>query len=125
VGKFLLAWQSRQYLAAARLTTGNPQVVAAALASAYQRLGASNVSMSISTVSQHGRVAQAGFAANIDLAGSGLMWTYTGGFALTDGSDGWRIAWSPSVIVPGMTDKEQLAVVSQFYPRSQITDSAG
>jgi cell division protein FtsI/penicillin-binding protein 2 len=29
------------------------------------------------------------------------------------------------VIVPGMTDKEQLAVVSQFYPRSEITDSTG
>jgi cell division protein FtsI/penicillin-binding protein 2 len=125
VDQFLLAWQSRQYLAAARLTTGNPKVVAAALASAYQRLDASNVSMSISTVSQHGRAAQAGFRASIDLSGSGMVWTYAGGFALNDGSDGWRIAWSPSVIVPGMTDKEQLAVVSQFYPRSQVTDSAG
>jgi cell division protein FtsI/penicillin-binding protein 2 len=125
VGQFLLAWQSRHYLAAARLTTGDPQVVAAALASAYQRLDASNVSMSIRGVSQHGRSARAGFEADIDLSGSGLLWTYTGGFALSDGSNGWRVVWSPSVIVPGMTDKEQLAVVSQFYPRSQITDSAG
>ena len=125
VQQFLLAWQSRHYLAAARLTTGNPQVVAAALASAYQRLDASNVNMSIRGVRQHGRTARANFEAAIDLSGSGLLWTYTGGFQLTDGSHGWRIAWSPSVIVPGMTDKEQLAVVSQFYPRSDITDSAG
>jgi cell division protein FtsI/penicillin-binding protein 2 len=125
VGQFLLAWESRHYLAAAQLTTGNPQVVAAALASAYQRLDASHVSMSIHGVNQRGRTAQATFQADIDLSGSGLLWTYTGSFGLTDGSDGWRIAWSPSVIVPGMTDKEQLAVVSQFYPRSQITDSAG
>jgi len=125
VAQFLLAWQSRHYLAAARLTNGNPRVVAAALASAYQRLDASNVSMSIRGVSQRGRTARAGFEADIDLSGSGLVWSYTGGFALTDGSDGWRVVWSPSVIVPGMTDKEQLAVVSQFYPRSQITDSAG
>jgi cell division protein FtsI/penicillin-binding protein 2 len=125
VAQFLLAWQSRHYLAAARLTTGNPKVVAAALASAYQRLDASNVSMSMRSVSQDGATAHAGFQANIDLAGSGLPWSYSGRFTMRDGADGWRIAWSPSVIVPGMTDREQLAVVSQFYPRAQILDSAG
>jgi cell division protein FtsI/penicillin-binding protein 2 len=125
VAQFLLAWQSRHYLAAARLTTGDPRVVAAALASAYRRLDASNVSMSVHGVSQHGRTAQAEFQAAIDLSGSGLLWTYVGGFPLKDGGDGWRVVWSPSVIVPGMTDKEQLAVVSQFYPRSDLTDSAG
>lgn len=125
MGQFLLAWQSRHYLAAARLTTGNPKVVASALASAYQRLDASNVSMSMSSVSQHGASAQAGFEADIDLSGSGLSWSYAGGFPLRDGADGWRIVWSPSVIVPGMTNGEQLAVVSQFYPRAQILDSAG
>ncbi len=125
VGQFLLAWESRHYLAAAQLTTGNPKVVAAALASAYQRLDASNVSMSMGSVSQHGTTAQAGFEADIDLSGSGLPWSYAGSFALRDGTDGWRIVWNPSVIVPGMTGKEQLAVVSQFYPRAQILDSAG
>jgi cell division protein FtsI/penicillin-binding protein 2 len=125
VAQFLLAWQSRHYLAAARLTTGNPKAVAAALASAYQRLDASNVSMSMRSVSQTGATARAGFEADIDLAGSGLPWTYAGRFTMRDGADGWRIVWSPSVIVPGMTDGEQLAVVSQFYPRAQILDSAG
>ena len=125
VAQFLLAWQSRHYLAAARLTTGNPEVVAAALASAYQRLDANNVSMSMRGVSQHGATARAGFEANIDLAGSGLPWSYTGRFTMRDGADGWRIVWSPSVIVPGMTDRQQLAVVSQFYPRAQILDSSG
>jgi cell division protein FtsI/penicillin-binding protein 2 len=125
VGQFLLAWESRHYLAAARLTTGNPRVVAAALASAYQRLDASNVSMSMGTVRQHGTTAQAGFEADVDLSGSGLPWNYTGSFALRDGADGWRIVWNPSVIVPGMTGLEQLAVVSQFYPRAQVLDSGG
>jgi cell division protein FtsI/penicillin-binding protein 2 len=125
VGQFLLAWESRHYLAAAQLTTGNPKVVAAALASAYQRLDASNVSMSMGTVRQHGATARAGFEADIDLSGSGLPWTYQGNFVLRDAGDGWRIVWSPSVIVPRMTPEEQLAVVSQFYPRAQILDSAG
>jgi cell division protein FtsI/penicillin-binding protein 2 len=125
VGQFLLAWESRHYLAAAQLTTGNPKVVAGALASAYQRLDASNVSMSMGSVTQHGTTAQAGFEADIDLSGSGLPWSYAGRFALRDGAAGWRIVWNPSVIVPGMTGQEQLAVVSQFYPRAQILDSAG
>jgi cell division protein FtsI/penicillin-binding protein 2 len=125
VAQFLLAWQSRHYLAAAQLTTGNPKVVAAALASAYERLDASNVSLSMGSVSQHGRTGRAGFIADIDLAGSGLPWTYAGRFDLHDDGAGWRIVWSPSVIVPGMTDNEQLAVVTQFYPRSQILDAAG
>lgn len=125
VAQFLLAWESRHYLAAAKLTTGNPQVVAAELASAYQRLDASNVSLSMVRVSQHGRAAQAGFEADIDLSGSGLPWSYAGAFTLRDGTSGWRVVWSPSVIVPGMTDKEQLAVVSEFYPRAQILDSTG
>jgi cell division protein FtsI/penicillin-binding protein 2 len=125
VGQFLLAWESRHYLAAAQLTTGNPRVVAAALASAYQRLDASNVSMSMGTVRQHGKTAEAGFEADIDLSGSGLPWNYGGSFALRDGANGWRIVWSPSVIVPGMTGQEQLAVVSQFYPRAQVLDGAG
>jgi cell division protein FtsI/penicillin-binding protein 2 len=124
VGQFLLAWESRHYLAAAELTTGNPRVVAGALASAYRRLDASNVSMSMGTVRQHGTTAQAGFEADIDLSGSGLPWTYAGHFTLRDGADGWRIVWSPSVIVPGMTGQEQLAVVSQYYPRAQVLDSA-
>jgi cell division protein FtsI/penicillin-binding protein 2 len=125
VGQFLLAWESRHYLAAAQLTTGNPRVVAADLASAYQHLDASNVSMSMGNVRQHGTTAQAGFEADIDLSGSGLPWSYAGTFALRDGADGWRIVWSPSVIVPGMTGLEQLAVVSQFYPRAEVLDSAG
>ena len=125
VTRFLLAWESRHYLAAAELTTGNPRDVAASLARAYQRLDASNVSMSVARISQDGPSAQAGFTADIDLAGSGLLWAYTGSFRLQHGSHGWRVVWSPSVIVPGMTSKDQLAVVSQFYPRSQVLDSAG
>ncbi len=125
VGRFLLAWESRHYLAAARLTTGNPKIVAETLASAYQRLDASNVSLSMNSVSQHGRTAQAGFEAEIDLSGSALLWSYAGRFTLRDGARGWRVLWRPSVIVPGMTNREQLAVISQFYPRAQVLGSTG
>ena len=54
------------------------------------------------------------FNAAIELGGSGLTWSYDNGFSLADGPRGWRVMWSPSVIVPGMTSREQLAVVSQL-----------
>jgi cell division protein FtsI/penicillin-binding protein 2 len=125
VSQFLLAWESQHYLQAAELTTGPPKAVAAALARAYERLDASNLNLSMHSISQRGKTANAQFDASIDLGGTGLAWSYLGNFALRDGESGWRVVWSPSVIVPGMTDKEQLAVFSEFYSRSQLLDSAG
>ncbi len=125
VSQFLLAWESQHYLQAAELTTGPPKTVAAALARAYERLDASNLNLSMHSVSQRGKTANAQFDASIDLGGTGLIWSYLGNFALRDGQKGWQVVWSPSVIVPGMTGKEQLAVFSEFYARSQLLDSAG
>jgi cell division protein FtsI/penicillin-binding protein 2 len=125
VSQFLLAWESQHYLQAADMTTGPPTTVAAALARAYERLDASNLQLSIHSISQQAKTAEAQFDASIDLGGTGLVWTYQGGFTLHDGSSGWRVVWSPSVIVPRMTGREQLAVFSGFYPRSQVLDSAG
>jgi cell division protein FtsI/penicillin-binding protein 2 len=125
VTQFLLAWESKQYLAAADLTTGQPRAVAAALANAYKHLDASNLDLAMATISQQGKKASATFRASIDLGGSGLTWAYRGGLSLEDGRNGWRVLWSPSVIVPGMTSREQLAVVSNLYPRAQLLDSAG
>jgi cell division protein FtsI/penicillin-binding protein 2 len=125
VTQFLLAWESRHYLQAAELTTGSPKAVATQLADAYERLDAADVDLIMRGVSQHGRTAVASFAVAIDLSGSGLTWSYDNNFRLIDAGDGWRVQWSPSVIVPGMANGEQLAVVSNWDPRSQLLDSAG
>jgi cell division protein FtsI/penicillin-binding protein 2 len=125
VTQFLLAWESRHYLQAAELTNGSPKVVATQLAQAYERLDAADVDLIMRGVSQHGRTALAKFGVAIDLSASGLTWTYDNSFSLTDGSNGWRVNWSPSVIVPGMANGEQLAVVSHWAARSQLLDSAG
>jgi cell division protein FtsI/penicillin-binding protein 2 len=125
VTQFLLAWESRHYLQAAELTNGSPKVVARELAEAYERLDAADVDLIMRGVSQNGKTAQANFGVAIDLSASGLTWTYDNSFSLTDGSHGWRVIWRPSVIVPDMTNGEQLAVVSHWDPRSQLLDSAG
>lgn len=124
VSSFLLAWESQHYRQAAELTTGNPTVVATELADAYQRLDASNLNLGMLSVSQHGKAAYARFNAAIELGGSGLTWSYNNGFSLADGPRGWRVMWKPSVIVPGMTSREQLAVVSSWWTRSNLLDSA-
>jgi cell division protein FtsI/penicillin-binding protein 2 len=125
VTKFLLAWQSRQYKQAAELTTGQPDRVAAQLASAYQQLDATNLSLTMHGVNQQGKTGYAHFHASVDLGDSGLIWSYLGGFNLKDGSAGWRVVWNPSVIVPGMRGTDQLAVVTSEPPRSQILDRSG
>ena len=124
VSEFLLAWESQHYLQAAELTTGNPKVVATELADAYQRLDASNLDLSMLSVSQQGKAAYARFNAAIELGGNGLTWSYDNGFGLADGPHGWRVTWSPSDIVAGMTSREQLAVVSSWKQRSSLNDSA-
>lgn len=125
VTQFLLAWESRHYFQAAELTNGNPKAVATQLATAYERLDAADVDLTMRGVSQHGRTAQASFSVAIDLNASGHTWSYNNSMSLTDARNGWRVRWSPSVIVPGMTNGEQLAVVSNWDPRSQLLDSAG
>jgi cell division protein FtsI/penicillin-binding protein 2 len=125
VSQFLLAWESHHYRQAAEMTTGDPTMVATELADAYERLDASDIYLSMRGVSQHGTTATASFYASIDLAGSGLTWAYNNKFTLVDSGGGWRVQWSPAVIVPGMTDGEQLAVVSSWDPRSQLEDSSG
>ncbi|HEY2079889.1 MAG TPA: NTF2-like N-terminal transpeptidase domain-containing protein, partial [Streptosporangiaceae bacterium] len=125
VTQFLLAWESRHYFQAAELTNGNPKAVATQLATAYERLDAADVDLTMRGVSQHGRTAQASFSVAIDLNASGHTWSYPNSMSLTDARNGWRVRWSPSVIVPGMTNGEQLAVVSNWDPRSQLLDSAG
>jgi hypothetical protein len=125
VSRFLLDWESKNYLAAAELTTGQPRQVAAALADAYEHLDASNLYLAMRGINQDGKHASAAFEASIDLGGNGLTWTYGGNFGLQDGRSGWRVVWSPSVIVPRMTQHDQLAVVSFQPDRAQLLDSAG
>src|SRR5260370_32059296 len=77
------------------------------------------------SITQQGKTAYAQFKAASDLGGIGLVWSYTGDFSLTYGSHGWRVVWSPSVINPAMTGSDQLAVFSNWQPRSQLLDSSG
>jgi hypothetical protein len=125
VQAFLLNWENEQYSAAAALTTGQEAVVTSALSGAYQQLGADEVSLSMATVSQHGDTADATFNASVDLGHNGAPWDYRGGFTLRRAGSGWKVVWSPSVIVPGLRPGVRLAVVSSMPQRAQVLGAGG
>jgi cell division protein FtsI/penicillin-binding protein 2 len=125
VQAFLLAWQQKQYRAAAELTTGEPDVVTAALQDAYLQLDAAAFFVAMGPISQHGDTAHAAFRASVDLGQDGPPWNYNGGFDLRQTGSGWKIVWSPSVINPGLRRGLRLAVVSGTPRRALIEDAKG
>lgn len=125
VQAFLLAWESGNYHAAAAMTTGRGAVVTAALQDVYQQLDASGLELAMGRISQHGDTAAARFSASVDLGSSGLRWSYQGDMNLRRAGSGWKVVWSPSVIVPGLQAGQRVAVVTTVPARASLTDSAG
>jgi cell division protein FtsI/penicillin-binding protein 2 len=125
VQAFLLAWENGQFQHAAAMTTGQPAVVAADLKSAYRQLDATDLVMKMGAIAQHGDTATAHFDASVNLGSGGLSWSYRGTFGMLRSGSGWKVQWSPSVIVPGLQAGERLAVLTTQPGRAQIEDAAG
>jgi cell division protein FtsI/penicillin-binding protein 2 len=125
VQAFLLDWESGAYAAAAAQTTGTPAEVAAALSGAYLQLGAADLTIWMRHISQQASTAQADFKASFDLGRGGQPWTYQGSFPLRRVGGGWKVVWSPSVIVPGLRPGLRLAVLDTMPPRAQLLDAEG
>src|SRR5579859_1770499 len=123
--QFLLDWQQHSYAAAAALTTGQPAAVTTELANAYRGLDAAAFYLKMGPISQSGDTATAQFTASVDLGQNGAPWMYTGKFTLRRVGQAWKIAWSPSVINPGLRQGEQLAVISTTRHRMPILDAEG
>lgn len=125
VQQFLLAWEQGQYRTAAALTTGDPNVVTAALRTAYQQLDAADINLSMGRIVQHGDTGVAQFNASIDLGRSGAPWLYQGQFALRRIGSTWKVIWRPSVIHPGLQPGLRLAVVTTVPKRAALLDASG
>jgi hypothetical protein len=125
VQDFLLDWENGQYSAAGALTTGAPVQVAAALHGAYEQLGAAGLSLSMVRVTQRGSTAEARFNADIDLGRGGAPWNYDGSFALRRVGSGWKVVWTPAVIVPQLRPGLRLAVVGSMPARAQLLGAQG
>jgi cell division protein FtsI/penicillin-binding protein 2 len=125
VKAFLLAWQDRDYKAAAALTTGRQLVVAGVLRHAYTQLGAADLTLGMGSIRVHGDTAVAHFNAEVDLGRGGRPWNYQGRFTLHRHGGSWLVQWSPSVIVPGLGVGDRLAVLTKVPGRAPLLDSSG
>ena len=125
VQAFLLDWQYQHYAAAGALATAAPGTVAASLADAFAQVDATQLFLTMNSVTQHGGTAEASFTASVDLAETGRVWTYQGHFALRRVAGSWKVEWAPSVVNPNLSQGERLAVVTRFPTRAPVLDSAG
>ncbi len=126
VQAFLLAWQQQHYAAAGALTSASPGAAAADLKNAFAQLDATQLFLTMDSITQHGGTAEASFTATVDLAEEGRVWTYHGRFGLSRADDDtWTVQWAPSVVYPGLGQGQRLAVVTQFPDRASVLDAEG
>jgi len=122
---FLFAWQEQQYAAAGAVTTAPADTVAASLRRAVAQLDATQMFLSMKSVVQHGRTAEASFAATVNLAQQGRVWNYRGHFGMRRVGGDWKVVWAPGVINPNLGPGERLAVVTTFPDRAAVLDDKG
>jgi cell division protein FtsI/penicillin-binding protein 2 len=122
---FLLDWQQQRYAAAGALTTTSPGTAAAGLEGAFAQLDATQMFLAMNSITQHGGTAEASFTASVDLAEEGRVWIYHGRFGLSRAGGAWKVQWAPSVVYPGLSQGERLAVVTKFPDRASVLDVEG
>ena len=122
---FLIAWQQQHYRAAGALTTASPATAATDLKNAFAQLDATQLFLTMNSITQHGNTAVASYTASVDLAEEGRVWTYHGQFGLSQASGAWKVQWAPSVVYPGLSQGERLAVVTRFPDRASVLDAQG
>jgi cell division protein FtsI/penicillin-binding protein 2 len=122
---FLLDWQQQRYAAAGALTSASPGAAVADLKNVFAQLDATQLFLSMDSITQHGDTAEASFTASVDLAEEGRVWTYHSRFALSQAGGTWKVQWAPSVVYPGLGQGERLAVVTQFPDRAAVLDAEG
>jgi len=125
VQAFLLAWEQQHYAAAGALTSAPAGTAGADLKDAFAQLDATQLFLTMDSISQHGGTAEASFTASVDLAEEGRVWSYHGRFGLTRVGGTWKVQWAPSVVYPGLGQGQRLAVVTQFPDRASVLDAEG
>lgn len=124
VEAFFAAWAAGEYEAAAARTDGDSEPVAAALEANVNGLdGASlKVSAEESAERKDRRVVPVDVTWRLP---NDFEWSYRNEIPVTEGDDGWRIAWSERVVHRQLRDGERLGTTSEFGPRAPILDRNG
>ncbi len=75
-------------------------------------------------VTEDGAATTASFRLSWDF-GEGRTWTYDATAALRDTADGWRVAWAPSVLHPGLDQGDGLRLDTLEVPVPPVLDRDG
>ena len=116
VERFLGAWSKGDAAAAAALTD-NPAAAQAALQGWRSSLDIGAAKLALKSASD----TKATFAADVDLNGLG-RWRYAGSLAIRKVNGKVTVAWSPSVLYPGLAAGQDLRRTRTLPPRAAILD---
>ncbi|MFH5228753.1 penicillin-binding transpeptidase domain-containing protein [Antrihabitans spumae] len=124
--QFANALNSDDVGAAAALTS-DPAQATTAITQMYDGLG-KEVQFDVDKTGTSGDDDTITFAANWKLGGgdSPKEWKYTTTATATDGAEGWRITWDPSVLAPFEAGNSGSLIYRATYPKpARVADSAG
>lgn len=125
VATYLSDWSAGKLGAAAALST-DPAAAATALRASAAGLGASSGAFAAAgTVRASGTSASARFRARWTIPGLAAPWTYTGTLTLRHAERGWKVAWAPADVHPGLAAGQHLSATRALPARAALTDAAG
>ncbi|MBV8386798.1 MAG: penicillin-binding protein [Acidimicrobiia bacterium] len=117
--KFLDAWAKGEASAAAALTD-NPAAAQTALQHWRSTLDVGNAAFTVKSASG----SRATYSADVDLNGLG-RWRYSGALTLRKAKSSFVVAWSPSVLYPGLVSGQDLSRTRTLPARAPVLDHNG
>ncbi|SOD71304.1 cell division protein FtsI/penicillin-binding protein 2 [Jatrophihabitans sp. GAS493] len=113
--------------AAAAGRTTDPAASKAAISASVTGLGHPTARFTVDGVTGHGSTSSTvAYSATWNLPGAKTPWKYNGSLEMSKtAADGWRVAWQPSVLYPGLAAGQHLASERVQPPRADLLDSSG
>ncbi|HEY5857542.1 MAG TPA: penicillin-binding transpeptidase domain-containing protein [Aldersonia sp.] len=114
---------NRDDVAAAAGLTSDPAAASATLSQMLDALG-TEMTMTVASTNRDAETFTLGVDWQLD-AGN-RKWAYTTDGAATEAGDAWKITWSPSLLAPGLTADEKVALATLYpQPSARVTDRTG
>ncbi|MFN2504146.1 MAG: penicillin-binding transpeptidase domain-containing protein [Acidimicrobiales bacterium] len=123
VAAFLAAWE-RFDVATLGPLVDRPDEAGPAIVAMRDQLSVSGARLAPGSVTREGETAEAGFRAELDVAGLGT-WSYGGRIRLARSGDRWLVTWSPSTLHPDFIAGHQFGKTRAWPRRAAILGSDG
>lgn len=120
---FLGAFTARDFRTAADLTT-RPERAFAALASAWDELGAEELHADTGAARINGDTATVDYTYEWRLTG-GRGWTYSGRLPMVRSGGSWTVRWSGAAVHPRLGDTQTMALSVEPAPQARVNEQSG